>query len=51
MNFADAAPSPAALSWFAVLCGGLSCLFVVSVVALVVILVRRSQRKKTPPTA
>lgn len=51
MNYADVAPSPAVISWGAVICGGLSCLFVVSLIALVVILVRRSQAKKTPPAA
>jgi hypothetical protein len=51
VNFADAAPSPEVLSWGAVICGGLSCMFVVSAIALVVVLVRRSQRKKSPPAA
>jgi hypothetical protein len=45
MNFADAAPQPSDLAPWAVLCGGLSCLFVTSLVVLIVVMVRRSKRK------
>jgi hypothetical protein len=48
MNLADVAPEPG-LALGGAACVALSCLFVVSAVALVILLVRRN--RKQPPTA
>ena len=44
MNLADAAPQSAGGFAFGLLCAGLVCLFVVSAVVLVVVLMRRNRR-------
>jgi hypothetical protein len=47
MNYADAAPPPE-FALGAVGCAALACLFVVSAIVLIVVLVRRNRQGKPP---